>query len=124
VCGNQASALERQHFHHGEVIVAPGPDVPEACSIIRQGVVEASGPGLDDEPLLSRLVAGESFPVGSLAAGRPTQTTFRAVGDVFCWRLLRADFEDLCRRSEAWREFTTHQRAVLRAISSGQQAAN
>lgn len=119
-----ASRLELEYFHHGEVIVAPGPDVPEACYIIRQGVVEASSPGLDDEPLLSRLVAGESFPVGSLAAGRPTQTTFRAVGDVFCWRLRRADFEDLCRRSEAWREFTTHQLAVLLDISRAQQQAN
>lgn len=119
-----ASRLELEYFRHGELILGPGPDVPETCFIVRQGVVEASSPGIDDEPLVTRLVAGESFPVGSLAAERPTQATFRAVGDVFCWRMTRADFDDLSRRSEAWREFSTRQLGVLLDLSRAQQQAN
>src|SRR5690606_22840950 len=119
-----ASRLELEYFRHGELIVGPGPDVPEACFIVRQGVVEVSSPGVDDEPLVTRLVAGDVFPVGSLAAERPTQGTFRAVGDVFCWRMSRADFDDLSRRSEAWREFSTHQLGVLLDMSRAQQQAN
>ena len=40
-----ASRLELEYFRHGELIVGPGPDVPEACFIVRQGVVEVSSPG-------------------------------------------------------------------------------
>src|SRR5690606_1575986 len=119
-----ASRLELEYFSHGELILGPGPDVPEACFIVRQGIVDASSPAIDDEPLLTRLVAGDAFPVGSLAAERPTQATFRAVGDVFCWRMSRADFDELSSRSEAWREFTTHQLGVLLDLSRAQQQAN
>ncbi|MCO5120627.1 MAG: DUF294 nucleotidyltransferase-like domain-containing protein [Burkholderiaceae bacterium] len=112
-----ASRLELAYFHHGEIILAPGPDVPPACFIVRQGIVEALQPDPGEEPTLAELVAGESFPVAELAAERPVETSFRAAGDVFCWRLARADFDELARRSSVWREFITRRLGALLDLS-------
>ncbi|MFA7504650.1 MAG: DUF294 nucleotidyltransferase-like domain-containing protein [Burkholderiaceae bacterium] len=112
-----ASRLELAYFHHGEIILAPGPEVPAACFIVRQGVVEALWAGPDGEVTLAEIVAGEVFPVGALAAGRPVDASFRAAGDVFCWRLARADFDDLVERSPAWRGFVTRRLGALLDLS-------
>ncbi len=112
-----ASRLELAYFHHGETILAPSPEAPAACFIVRQGVVEVLQAGAEGEPTIAEIVAGEAFPVGALAAGRPIEEVFRAAGDVFCWRLARADFDELGRRSQVWREFTTRRLGALLDLS-------
>src|SRR5690606_37985137 len=112
-----AARLELAYFQHGETILAPEPEPPAACFIVRQGVVEAIRPGAEGEPMVTESLAGEAFPVAALAAGRPIESTFRAAGDVFCWRLARGDFDELGRRSPVWREYTTRRLGALLDLS-------
>src|SRR5690606_18054772 len=112
-----AARLELAYFRHGEAILEPGPEPPEACFIVRQGVVEAIRPGADGEPTITEILVGEAFAVGALAAGRPIESRFRAAGDVFCWRLARADFDELGQRSPVWREYTKRRLGMLLDLS-------
>lgn len=119
-----AACLELEYFRHGETILAPEPGPPAACFIVRQGVVEAVRAGADGEPTITEILVGEAFPVGTLAVGRPIETTFRAAGDVFCWRLARSDFDELGRRSPVWREFTKRRLGALLDLSRERMQAS
>ena len=92
-----ARNVELAYFAGGEVVLAPSSGAPEACLIVRQGLVEGLRPRLAGAPAASddaviHLTPGEPFPVGALLAGRPVSATYRASGDVFCWRLERVHF--------------------------------
>jgi CBS domain-containing protein len=117
--------LELAYFADGEIIVAPADGVPTACWIVRQGVVagHASGAANDAragggvrEPAM-QLTPGEIFPAGALLAQRAVSNTYRAQGDVFCWRLARSDFDDLVRRSPVFLDFCRRRMAVLLDLS-------
>lgn len=113
-----ARRVELAYFAHGEPIVGPADGVPPRCWIVKQGAVEgrrADAPG--DEPAVV-LTAGEPFPVGALLAERAVASTYRATGDVFCWCLSRADFDELLRRSEAFRDFCRRRLGALLDLSN------
>jgi CBS domain-containing protein len=64
-----------------------------------------------------QLTPGEIFPAGALLAQRAVSNTYRAQGDVFCWRLARSDFDDLVRRSPVFLDFCRRRMAVLLDLS-------
>jgi CBS domain-containing protein len=113
-----ARRLELAYFAPGEVLVAPDAGPPQACWIVRDGVVEGRRAGTDgaDAPVV-RLAAGEPFPVGALLAERPVTATYRAEGDVFCWVLGRDDFEALVRRSEVFLDFCKRRLGAMLDLS-------
>jgi len=117
-----AQHLEAARFARGEVLLAPEHGVPQHCYIVEQGAVEATrqlggrrGDGVDPTVLLS---AGEAFPVGALMAERPASSTYRAVGDVSCWRLPKARFDELLRRSDIFLDFCKRRTAALLELSA------
>lgn len=120
-----AAKLELVYFADGEGIVSPGDGVPVACWIIRQGIVEAQRAGTVGgdkaaEPgaeALLQLTPGELFPAGALLAQRAVSSTYRARGDVFCWRLARADFDALTQRSPVFLDFSRRRLAALLDLS-------
>jgi CBS domain-containing protein len=121
--------LELAYFADGERIVSPDDGVPDACWIIRQGIVEgmraAHGGGrgvASAEPLAVseaplQLGAGDIFPAGALLARRAVSSTYRAHGDVFCWRLPRTAFDELAQRSEVFLDFCRRRLAALLDLS-------
>jgi len=120
-----AAKLELVYFADGEGIVAPTDGVPAACWIIRQGIVEAQRAGAPStaeggEPpadALLQLTPGELFPAGALLAQRPVGSIYRARGDVFCWRLNRADFDALTQQSPVFLDFSRRRLAALLDLS-------
>lgn len=112
-----ARHLELAYFHHGETIVEPAGGVPDACFIVRQGVVEAVRADGQGEQSVAQLGPGDVFPVGALLAERPTSSVFRAAGDVFCWRLAREDFAELGRRSPVWSDYSKRRLGALLDLS-------
>ncbi len=110
-----AKQLELAYFADGEVIVSAAQGEPDAAWIVHRGQVAAwrdHGVAGQDEPLL-QLTAGEIFPVGALLARRPVTHRYQAVGDVFCWRLTRAHFDAIARRSPVFLDFCRRRLAAL-----------
>ncbi len=104
--------LKLAYFPEGEVILAGGAGIPEACNIIKQGAaVVVSGSGSEEVELA--LQVGECFPVGALLANRPATRTYRASTDTFCYQLSRKDFHELVEMSPEFRDFCTHRIAHL-----------
>jgi CBS domain-containing protein len=116
------SHLQLAYFARGEVLLEPDSGVPAACFIIRQGVVEGvrarAGLSSEDADLTLTLGPGEPFPVGALLAGRPVMTTYRAAGDVFCWILPRAGFDELLSRSTVFLDFCKRRMGALLDLSN------
>jgi CBS domain-containing protein len=113
-----ARRAELAYFARDEVIVSPASGAPTACWIVKQGLVAGRRPGdPEDAPSVS-LTPGESFPVGALMADRPVSSTYRAAGDVFCWTLKKADFDELVRRSEVFLDFCRRRTAALLDLSN------
>jgi len=56
---------------------------------------------------------GECFPLLNLSAGRASASRFVATEDLFAYRLSRSDFDDLCNRSTALREYVTTAMAAV-----------
>jgi CBS domain-containing protein len=110
--------LELAYFARDERIVGPGDGIPARCWIVRQGVVEGRRPDLPGDASATVLTEGEAFPVGALLAARPVVATYRAAGDVFCWGLVRADFDELVRRSEPFRDFCRRRLGALLDLSN------
>jgi len=112
-----ARRVELAYFAPGEVVIAPDSGQPGSCWIVRQGVAEGfPSEGAGGVPSLV-LGPGESFPVGALMAERPVTVTYRAAGDLFCWALAKADFDELLRRSEVFLDFGKRRTAALLDLS-------
>lgn len=113
-----AGRVELAYFAPGEVIISPEAGTPDACWIVRDGVVAGRRP--DDqqaaEPGL-QLTQGEPFPVGALLAGRAVSARYTAAGDVFCWVLSRADFDVLIQRSEVFLDFCKRRLGAMLDLS-------
>jgi len=112
-----ARRVELAYFAPGEVVIAPDSGLPAACWIVRQGVVEGVPSEVAGAVPSVVLGPGESFPVGALMAERPVTVTYRAAGDVFCWALGKADFDELLRRSEVFLDFGKRRTAALLDLS-------
>ena len=115
-----ARRAELAYFAPGELVVGPDSGPPAACWIVRQGLVEGRRPGAGGPPgeATAQLTPGETFPVGALMADRPVTSEYRAVGDVFCWTLRKADFDELVRRSDVFLDFCKRRMGALLDLSN------
>jgi CBS domain-containing protein len=113
-----ARRVELAYFAPGEVIVEPEAGPPGACWIVRDGIVAGRRSDERDgaEPSV-QLTPGEPFPVGALLAGRAVTARYTAAGDVFCWVLPRADFDELLRRSEVFLDFCKRRLGAMLDLS-------
>ena len=91
------------YYAPGDVIIAPGDDVPSHCFIVKQGRVQ--GVGAETGGIAFDAGVGDCFPVGALLALRPVTLTYRAAGDTFCLLLPRKSFEELTQRSAVFLDF-------------------
>lgn len=113
-----AGRVELAYFSPGETIVAPDAGIPAACWIVRDGMVEGRRPDTQEgEAPAVQLTPGEPFPVGALLAGRAVTARYTAAGDVFCWVLSRADFDELLRRSEVFLDFCKRRLGAMLDLS-------
>jgi len=114
-----ARHAELAYFARDETIVGPDSGVPQGCWIVRQGLVEGRAPGAPaNDPASVQLTPGETFPVGALIADRPVTSEYRAAGDVFCWMLRKADFDELVRRSDVFLDFCKRRMGALLDLSN------
>ena len=97
--------LEVAYYAPREIIVAPSPEVPAHCVIVKQGFVQ--GESADSGAVAYEASVGDCFPVGALLASRPATLTYRSVGDTFCLLLPRTKFEQLVRKSPVFLDFCT-----------------
>ena len=112
-----ARRVELAYFADDELIVGPQSGPPAACWIVRQGAVHGRRPDAGADAATTVLAAGETFPVGALLADRPVGAEYRAVGDTFCWRLAKADFDEAVRRSPVFLDFCKRRLGVLLDLS-------
>jgi len=118
------AASEMVYFEPGQVILAPTSGVADCCHLIDRGVVRGERPDPSGVSAATwELNAGEMFPIGALLAQRPATTTYRAVGDVFCLRLPRAEFDALVAQSVVFKDFCTRRIASLLDLSRQQLQA-
>jgi len=116
-----AANVEVAYYARGEVLIGPEDGVPGACFIVKQGLVEGlrrrpDRTGADLEPMVQR-VPGELLPVSALMAQRPVMSTYRAAGDVFCWLLPKARFDQLLQRSAVFLDFCKRRMGSLLDLS-------
>src|SRR5690606_519873 len=57
------------------------------------------------------------LPISALMAQRPVMSTYRAAGDVFCWLLPKARFDELLQRSPVFLDFCKRRMASLLDLS-------
>src|SRR5690606_31036590 len=123
-----AAQLELEYFAGGEILIDPASGVPQAMWIIRQGLVQGwrrppGEPSGAQAPMID-LTPGEAFPVGALLAERAVVSTYRAAGDVFCWRLPKTGFDALVTRSPVFLDFCKRRTAALLDLSNQALQAN
>lgn len=116
-----ARNVEVAYYSRGEVLIGPDDGAPAACFIIKQGLVEGlrrrpDRPEAELEPTVQR-VPGEMLPISALMAQRPVMSTYRAAGDVFCWLLPKARFDELLQRSPVFLDFCKRRMASLLDLS-------
>ena len=121
-----AASVEVAYFSPGEVILAPSEKAPEHCYIVKQGRARgARAEGTAPTPVPEfEAGPGECFPVGALLANRPVTLTYTAIGDLFCFVLSHAKFDQLTRRSPAFLDFCTRRLGSLLDLSRQQMQAN
>ena len=106
--------LSVKYVEPGADIIHPDTGVPDYCYIIKQGVVRGDRSASLGADASVELSVGEMFPVGSLLADRRVMSHYKAVGDVFLFRLPKAAFLELVRTSEPFALFCRrHLRALL-----------
>lgn len=103
--------VEIAYFAPGEIVLAPGPEVPQHFLIVKQGRVQGTAPDSDD--VVFDAGVGDCFPGGALLAERPVTLTYRSAGDTFCLLLPRDRFTELVQRSPALRDFCTRRLGAL-----------
>jgi CBS domain-containing protein len=72
----------------------------------------------------SRPGRASAFPWAHLLANRPVTLTYTATGDLFCFVLSHAKFDQLTRRSPAFLDFCTRRLGSLLDLSRQQMQAN
>ena len=99
----------------GSEILGPGSGKVRFFYLIESGKVQARQAGevtVTEYSILS-LGAGESFPIGSVTAGRPSTNVYTAVEDTFCYQLPADDFLALLASSPEFNLFCTQYIASL-----------
>jgi len=115
-----AERLQVGYYAKGELILSPQQGVASRFFIIKQGEVIGKQGLLpnDEEAVVHELQEGECFPFGALLSKRPVTSTYRAVGDVFCFELSADDFHELCRMSDVFHDFCTRRISNLLEYSA------
>ncbi|WP_392664662.1 DUF294 nucleotidyltransferase-like domain-containing protein [Amaricoccus sp. B4] len=102
-------------FADGAAITDPAAGPAEWFYILRSGLVVGEE-SAEDERISGNafeLVPGECFPIGALVANRPIRNVQRAVGDVVCLTMPRAEFNRLRDISTAFNQYCTHRLSGL-----------
>jgi len=101
--------LEVRRWPDGAVLLQPGREA-QAFFVIYDGQaqMEAMGEVSEERRILAELGPGDCFPVEALEERRPVFSTIRARSALTCLQLSLADFRWLRRRSDRFREFSTH----------------
>jgi CBS domain-containing protein len=110
-----AERIKVTYYSKGETLLGPDAGTVKTFYIIKQGVVNAEqdvARAQDDADWLE-LHEGECFPLGALLSKRPVASTYRVGRDTFCYELAAADFHELFRSSDAFRDFCTRRIANL-----------
>lgn len=117
-----AASCRVVYFAQGESIVAPSGGMPEALYIVNKGrvAVEQSDAGKTAGASDLALGAGECFPLSALIGNRPTTSTYRAAGDVFCYAVPAPRLRELLHASPALLEFSSRHLATLLARAQSQ----
>jgi CBS domain-containing protein len=115
------------YFAPGETILAPGPERPMHCYVIKQGAVRGERPratgSAGDAVALWEIAAGDMFPLGALLARRGVTSVYRATRDTFCVVFPAATFDSLVAQSPPFGDFCTRRLAHLLDLSrAGLQA--
>lgn len=122
-----ARSVQLAYYQDGELLVGPDGGPPALLFIVKQGAVRGeprAGSDVDDLRAASvRLLAGEVFPAGALMAERPVAIEYRAAGDVFCWLLPKAAFDQLLHRSAVFLDFCKRRASALFDLSQQASAA-
>jgi CBS domain-containing protein len=103
--------IEIVYFADHDLLLSPQTTAPEHCFIVKQGRVR--GVRSQSDETVFEAVVGECFPVGALLADRPVTAVYRAVGDVFVFRLARQDFNVLTRMSLPFLDYCTRRIGAL-----------
>lgn len=116
-----ARRIELAYYSRGETVIDPQAGPPPACFIVKQGVVDSSIAAVGDQAeraaTLRHLTPGESFPLGALLAERAVTKLYRAATDAFVWRLDKAAFDELTRRSPVFLDFCRRRLGALLDLS-------
>ncbi len=109
-----AERLKVSYFDKDEIITSPEQGVPTRLFIIRQGMVVGwQGSRRVEEAMALEFQEGEFFPLSALLARRPTNYTFTASDDVFCFELEAEGFDALLRMSAVFNDYCTRRIANL-----------
>lgn len=107
--------FDTRSYGDGEVVLSPK-ESADRLFFIASGEVrmEAIGKAVAPEKrLLAELTRGEIFPVEALQEQRPVFSIFRAHGEVCCFTLSGADFDELVSRSQVFRDFCENRAAAF-----------
>jgi len=117
-----AGRAQLAYFPVGTTIVDPADGMANNLYVIQRGHVRVQNMAVagDDEVR----GPGECFPVAALSAGSAGTRRFEATEDVFCYRLPRADFDELRQASPPFAEFCAQALAGIVQHSLGQLRQN
>ena len=111
------------YFEPGALIITPDDGPPDACYIVKQGVVRGERRSSVYSQRNVELTAGEMFPVGSVLTDRPVLSHYVALGDVFLFKLPKIDFLALVRVSDPFAVFCRRRLSALLDLSQAQVQA-
>lgn len=117
-----AAHLKVAYYPRGSEILTPEMGPPPCCHIVARGQIQARQAGATavTEYAMITLGPGEAFPIGSIAAQRPSTNTYIAVEDSFIYQLAADDFLKLMLMSPVFHLFCTQYIADL-LVQSRQQ---
>ncbi len=92
-------------YQAGSVLLSPSGASVEHFFMVYQGRVQGLRHENQQAHVQFEIGLGECFPLAALMGERSTRTEHVAVSDTFCLRWTRADFAQLVRESEPFREF-------------------
>lgn len=117
-----AARLKVAYYPRGSEILTPEMGPPDFCHIVARGQIQARQAGTTavTEYAMIPLDPGDIFPIGSIAAQRPSTNTYTAVEDSFVYQLAADDFLKLMLMSTVLHLYCTQYIADL-LVQSRQQ---
>lgn len=114
-----ATACRVAYFAQGEIIVSPEAGVADTFYVVNRGrvVIEQSDTNVSVGARNLVIGPGECFPISALIGMRATTSTYRAMGDVFCYAVVGDRFREILQLCPVLLEFCTRHLAMLLARS-------